>query len=207
MYIFDKIQWIDTPEYTATFERGVFVSLETHATDRTNNDLTPIAFSSDSLRFEPISHKHIALYYKEYTHEIAKYMATRPPKNLQAAKKDVELFNKMNQHGWGHVYAIYIKSKVFVGMVALSDLSLSPEIGIWICEAQQRKRLGYKALSAMLAHEKKYCGVSQFTYSVYQNNFASIALLHKFPNAHVRQGTELHWTGQMYTEDIHLLTI
>ena len=129
------------------------------------------------LTLVPISYTHAEAYFKEFTHEITRYLFPEPFSCLEKVRKFISDAQAYRVLGEELIMAIVDLEGAFLGSLEARNLtSPTPEVGLWLKKDAQGLGYGKEALNALLQFLRVNAEIDFFVYEADRRNPASMKL-------------------------------
>ncbi|HWR19583.1 MAG TPA: GNAT family N-acetyltransferase [Clostridia bacterium] len=129
------------------------------------------------LTLVPISDVHAEAYFKEFTHEITRYLFPKPfscVKNVRKFISDAQAFRVLGEE---LVLVLLDVEGAFLGSLEARNLtSPTPEVGLWLKKDAQGLGYGKEALTTLLQFLRENAEIDFFVYEADRRNPASMKL-------------------------------
>lgn len=138
-------------------------------------ELKKIHIESERLLLLPIEGKYANEIYKEFTHEVTKYMFPKPADNIEETFGFIHSALQGLEKGNNLQMVIVLKNtKEFIGCIGLHDIDTKePEVGIWTKKSSHGNRYGFEAGTALIQWAFDHLEVDHLVYPVDKRNIAS----------------------------------
>lgn len=169
--------------------------------------LTSLTLSSERLKLRPVCLDDVEPIFLLFNRNITRFMVPEPFSQSSETKQFIYNSIKVMQENRGVVMTILGSDNEFMGICAIqaNDKPHTPELGIWVKEAQHSKGIGFEAMQTLFEWAKAELLADYFIYPVSKINTPSRKLVEKLGGVKARNRLIKKASGQFLDEVVYHL--